>query len=642
MVESKDFSRRQFLTFGSITAAAGAAMLTGCAPKAASTKEATADTTQPVRTELSIPEASAPTTTAHETDVLVIGCGYAGLNAAAAACDAGKKVLVVEKGHPGYGGLSPWAVNANFFDATYGDDKAKTLQYMMQTNEYLVNQNWLSVWCDESKEYWNRLNQWGLANTYDHATATGYWVDGIFFDSFDTGHDDKRGYFQSVKDVERRHNVEATLTGKGIDYIDHTMIVDLLEDGGRVVGAIGLHVPSATVITIKAKAVVMCTGTGCVKPAGFPVGADTFDGLYIGYKHGLPISGMEFEDYHLAYGDKAGLTMTTAGWAYCENLAPGGPGIHADTTDDKLWGDGYERKTVYNAVWNGLATPDPAKQRVNSGKAASTDPSDIRQGNFTSPEVNWSAPGGAPGMPLHMVAGIFNGWDDIDGKTGLPGLYVAGDGTYASAIGGAGYSGISGLTSSSCSVQGNRAGKAAAAYSDTTNTIELPSATVEQISADLTAPLSVSAGYSPTWVNQQLLNVMAQQSVLFNKSDESLNAALSQILYIKNNYLSKLKANSNHDLRLCQEVIHKVTACEIKVRCGLARKESRGMHYRTDYPYRDDQYLGYFTVTNTDADPMKIDFVNVKDEWKGDLTKSYTERYPSYRYRGEEAAKGLA
>lgn len=135
---------------------------------------------------------------------------------------------------------------------------------------------------------------------------------------------------------------------------------------------------------------------------------------------------------------------------------------------------------------------------------------------------------------------------------------------------------------------------------------------------------------------------MAQQSVLFNKSDESLNAALSQILYIKNNYLSKLKTNSNHDLRLCQEVIHKVTACEIKVRCGLAHKESRGMHYRTDYPYRDDQYLGYFTVTNTGADPMRIDFVSVKDEWKGDLTKSYTERYPSYRYRGEEAAKGLA
>ena len=30
-------------------------------------------------------------------------------------------------------------------------------------------------------------------------------------------------------------------------------------------------------------------------------------------------------------------------------------------------------------------------------------------------------------MSLHMASGIFNGWDDVEGKTALPGLYCAGD-----------------------------------------------------------------------------------------------------------------------------------------------------------------------------------------------------------------------
>lgn len=629
-----------------VTAAAGAAMLAGCSPKSAdskssSTSSGSSGSSQIARTELSVPEESAPEKTEYSVDVLVIGCGAAGLHASAAAVDAGRSVLVVEKGYPGYGGMSPWAVNANYFDPDYGDSKEKTLQLIMQSNEYLANLDWLKVWCDESKDYWKRLNDWGLANTYPHASETSYWVNGMFFDSFDTDRDDKRGYFQSVNDVERHPNVVKVLENKGIEHVDHTMIFDLVENGGRVVGALGLHVPSGTIIKIAAKAVVMAMGTGCVKPCGFPTGADTYDGLYIGYKHGLPISGMEFEDYHLAYGGEPGLAMTTAGWAYCENLAPGGPGVNADTPAEKLWGDGYERKTIMNAVWNGLATPDPSNQRVNKGKAASSNENDIRKGNFTSPEVGWSAPGGAPGMPLHMEAGIFNGWDDLEGKTALPGLYVAGDGTYASAIGGACYSGISGLTTSSCSVQGNRAGKAAASYASSAASADLPADTVKSLSDEMLAPLSVEKGYDPTWVNAQLLAVMSQQATLYNKSDASLNAALEQVVYIRDNYLPMLKAKSTHDLRLCRECIHKVTACEIKLRSGLARKESRGMHYRTDYPYRDDSYLGYFTVTKTASDPMKVDFVPVKDEWKGDLTKSYTERYPSFRYKGEAQAKGL-
>jgi len=43
----------------------------------------------------------------YETDVAVVGCGFSGLNAAYAARSAGQRVLVIDKGRPGYSGLSP-------------------------------------------------------------------------------------------------------------------------------------------------------------------------------------------------------------------------------------------------------------------------------------------------------------------------------------------------------------------------------------------------------------------------------------------------------------------------------------------------------------------------------------------------------
>lgn len=643
-----ELSRRNFLALGSAAALSGAAIAaTGCSPSTSSSSSgssssgSTSDSAEVITEELDIPEEAAPSQTSYECDVLVVGCGVAGLHAVAGVVDQGKSVVVVEKGYPGYGGLSPFAVNTNFFDPDYGDDKEKTLTFARQANENVANLNWMSVWCDDSKDYFQRITDWGLTETYPHASETEYWVDGQFYG--DSKHDDKRGYFQSAQTAaaERHPKVAKALEDMGVTVVDHTMVFDVIENDDRIAGAIALHVPSGTIITFKAKAVVLCTGSGSIKPIGFPTGAPAFDGLYIGYKHGLPITGMEFEDYHLSYGGQPGLILTTAGWAYCEQLAPGGPGVNADTDVSTLWGSGYQQKMVYGNTENGLATPDPTKQRVNSGKPASDDPNDIRQGNFTSPEVSWTAPGAAPGMSLHMVSGIHNDWSDVDGQTSIDGLYCAGDGTYASAIGGADYDGISGLTTSSCGVQGYRAGTAAAQYADSVEALDLPEDTVSELTDEIMAPLSVEKGYDPNFVNNELLKVMSSSSVLYRKSEETLNAALTQIEYIRDFYVPRLKAKNSHELRLCREVVQKTTAMEIKLRCSLERKESRGMHHRVDYPYRDDAYLGYFAATKTD-DGMDIEFVDIPDEWKGDLSQSYEERYAkNYRFAGETEAKGL-
>ena len=140
----EELTRRSFLTLGGIAAAtAGAAALTGCSPQANDAQKASAEDSseghwdENDQVELPVPEEQAPSKTEYETDVLVVGCGIAGLNAAVAAKEAGRSVLVVDKGYPGYSGLTPFAVNSNYFDPDYGDDVDKTLKLAMQANEYL-------------------------------------------------------------------------------------------------------------------------------------------------------------------------------------------------------------------------------------------------------------------------------------------------------------------------------------------------------------------------------------------------------------------------------------------------------------------------------------------------------------------------
>lgn len=56
----------------------------------------------------------------------------------------------------------------------------------------------------------------------------------------------------------------------------------------------------------------------------------------------------------------------------------------------------------------------------------------------------------------------------------------------------------------------------------------------------------------------------------------------------------------------------------MKLRASLERKETRGLSYRSDYPYRDDEnYLCLMLVQKQADGSMTVSKEPVKDEWKG-------------------------
>jgi hypothetical protein len=74
---------------------------------------------------------------------------------------------------------------------------------------------------------------------------------------------------------------------------------------------------------------------------------------------------------------------------------------------------------------------------------------------------------------------------------------------------------------------------------------------------------------------------------------------------------------------------------EMKLRAGLFRKESRGTHYREDFPARnDDDWHCWVTIKEADGE-MVLGKKPIPEAWKPDAKVPYRERYPR-EFPGED------
>lgn len=572
-------------------------------------------------------------------DVLVVGCGYAGLNAAYVARQKGQSVLVVDKGKPGYSGLSPWAATFRWFEPSK-DNADAMRKAVMIGGDYLSNLKWYNVWVNESKGIYERLTNWGILTQYPKASEAGdYYKNNDFL-----------GYRQAFDKFDRHKKWIDVLNQNNIPYLERTMVVDVLTANGEVTGAIGLHVQSGKFIVFHAKAVVLATGGGCYKPTGYPVGGNTFDGEYIAFQLGLPIAGKEFEDFHGTSSVAAGNAFYDNHWAYLENIWFSGGDITAENADEYAIAKGYAMAVRrVNSVVKGIK-PSDGTELFDSSKAAYTrrgasalyglDPTEIRCGSVGDSSPVYDMPGGAVGLGSHLSCGVFCGMDDLWGSTAIAGLYVAGDGIHSTSPSGSSYPCGVGFASSFCSIDGSHAGMAAAEYASKVQLTTMDKNSVQEKVREECKPLLRETGIDPNWARDVLHSIMAPYWVNITKTEPLLNAALTQVGYMRDHVIPQLIARNGHDLRLCIEMKHKILSAEMKLRASLFRKESRGTCYRADYPYRDDAYLGYITVEKAVNEKMELSLVPIKPEWAGDKTLPYEKRY-GYYFPGEIEAKGI-
>lgn len=640
--QSPDLSRRGFLTGAgglAVAAAAVGAVIGGTGEISAQGPPAEHDlaaahTAQAARVteEPPIPaKVPAPAKTEYSCDVLVIGGGYAGLMAAVTAREAGASVVLIDKGRPGFSGLSPWISSHRWFDPQMGDNADYFREQMMRGGQYIANMNWTELWIKESKNVYLKLAELGMMDRYKRAVDKGFAEDENFV-----------GYRESISLHDRHTRFMAVLEAKGIEVRHQTMITNVIQQGSKVVGAIGFHVPSGAIIACHAKAVIMAMGGGVYKPAGWPTSGISHDGIAIGYRLGLPIIGQEFDDFHVSDSNEPASSFYPNAWNYIENAwLTGGDWTKASA---RSGGTGISNTLQrVNSALNGIEPWDGTRVEAGTGMSHSISgrADDIRIGKLNTTIPKGDAYGCAPGFGMHLTNGIFCGLEDTVGYTSIPGLYVAGDGIAGSAIGGAQYVGGRGFTSNFVSLQGRRAAEAAAKYASSVPLERIGGETISAEIEKIMAPMNLKQGFSANWALDGLQGIMAPSWTIVIKHGERLNAALTQITYMRDHIVPKLQATSTHDLRYCHEMRHKVLQAEMKLRASLARQESRGAHYREDFPFRDDKYLCYFGLTQGGDGRMDFARIEIKDEWKGDLKGDFAARYGNVFFPGEAEALGL-
>lgn len=548
-----------------------------------------------------------------ETDVLVIGGGFAGCFAAVKATEAGAKVVMAVKGRTGRSGLTPWANSWFVFHETRGVTYEQYIQQFRISGEFLNNLDFSEILMAESHDRFLELEQWGAIRGRSH-----YYQPGTVSRSIE---------YVGAGDAMRKKTVAC-----GVEMLERVMITSLIKQDDRVVGAIGFHMESGQPHAVLARATIICAGPGSFKPLGmgYPCSSTTADGDAMAYRAGAEISGKEFNDAHASSLfnplDERTLKSNYVGGNHVKSvmeLGGGPPSAEgpAEVLDGSLLG--LRTDTAIGFHEGG----DPIDPEYNKGPGGVH----LKRPAPKGPSAGFSA----VGMSNHKGEGVFP--QDLNGASNVSGLWAAGDGL-CSMQNGAGYAGF-GSSSAGSGVQGARAGKAAAEYAKNTQAPKVSAEILAHLKTEMLAPINRPKGYEPGWVTRVMQNTMFPYFVMYVKEKTRLENALGQIMYLREKFSDTLKVDNYHDLRSAHETRNMLLNAEMKLRAGLAREESRGTHYREDFPYRDDKnWLAWVKLVEKDGQMVTIKH-EIPKKWHPDTSLAYRDKYHFVYPREDERRK---
>jgi succinate dehydrogenase/fumarate reductase flavoprotein subunit len=532
-----------------------------------------------------------------ETDVLVIGGGFAGCFAAIKAREAGAKVIMAVKGRTGRSGLTPWANSWFVFKDTRGVTREQYLQQFVLSGEYLNNMDFVEILMAESYDRYLEASSWGAQTGREY-----YYQPGTVT--------------RSIEVVGCGDAMRKKVAASGVELLERVMITSLIKPEDKVIGAVGFHMESGQPYAILAKATVMAAGPASFKPLGmgYPCSAATADGDAMAYRAGAEISGKEFNDAHPARGANPLVEAQPSPMKPATEIGGGPPSAPgpAEQIDGRRMG---LRIQSAHGVHNGGLPVDP-RFVFTPGRLP---------GGGEPPGPSADSPGySTPGMSNHKGEGVFP--QDLYGASNVAGLWAAGDGL-CSMQNGAGYAGF-GCSCSGSAVQGVRAGRAAADYARQEPAPVAGAAPLETLTQEMLAPLSKQRGFAPAWVTRVMQGIMFPYYVMYVKERSRLEAALSQVVYLQEAYAPLLKVDDPHGLRLAHETRNMLLNAEMKLRAGLAREESRGTHFREDFPFRDDEnWLCWVKLVEKDGRMATVKHP-LPNAWHPDPALAYRDKYP--------------
>ena len=525
-----------------------------------------------------------------ETDVLVIGNGGAGLRAAIEASRVNVEVLVVARTIPGkaHTTMAEGGINAALANRDPTDSVEDHFKDTVLEGAYLNDQRLVDVLVREIPDRVYDLEEFGAVfdRTIEGKIAQrpfgGQSHPRTCYVGDETGHE---MIMALVEEMRRRD----------IPHMDEVMITRLLTDGGRCAGALGLDMRTGGYLVFRAKATILATGgAGRVYQVTSNPDEATGDGYAMAYDIGAELMDMEQVQFHPtgmifpesakgilvteAVRGEGGLLKNSKGERFMERYNP---------SQMELSPRDVVARSIYSEIQAGRGTPRGGvyldithKGRDHIIKKL---PRMVRQFKIFADLDITSQPMEVAPTAHHFMGGIKIRVED-NRSTTVEGLYPVGE-AEAGVHGG---NRLGGNALAETQVFGARAGSSAASWAKSRPSPKLDRGQVEREIVQLDSMFR--EGKKPQAMKEQIRGLMWQY-VGIVRNREDLMFALSELerLGRDSNELG-VSGGKKYNPEWCDAIAipHMLLVCEAIVRSALAREESRGAHFRSDFPKRDD------------------------------------------------------
>lgn len=551
-----------------------------------------------------------------ECDVLVIGSGAAGARAAIEAKKRGVSVMLVTKKSLGSGSTAvSGAGHAGVFSPEYGGDpKDSSEAHFRDTIEsgcYLNNQRLVRLMVDEAVKRVLELQNLGVRLSYVPFSEARRRPAG-------EGHSFTRSIGIQGGGGGLIHQLTNKAKELGVETKENVMITDLLKSKDAAVGAVGFGTKTGEFTVFNSKATVVATGSGGqIYPVTSCMIDATGDGYAMAYHAGCSLQDMEFVQFYpwrlisptlypesMPYTrvpvqstvfSQGGKLLNSRGERFMERIDP----VRKELTT---------RDVAARAIFNEIK----AERDVDGGVLL--DISQIFDENFLNSDPRYSLfrEKGLDIKQTKMIvapeAHYFMGGVrvDTDCETDVPGLFVAGE-----AIGGIdGANRLANNALTMCQVTGAVAGIQAARRAAELK--KAPEIFSEEVAAKMERTKScLRGGESSQSLRRELQALMWENAGIVRVRYE-LERALARVLELRED-LSRVGASDFVDLMKVVELRNMSDVAEMVTKAALFRKESRGAHYRQDFPERNDKDWKVNIVIRKEEERMTLSKAPVAD-----------------------------
>ncbi|MFX1509862.1 MAG: FAD-binding protein [Promethearchaeota archaeon] len=527
-----------------------------------------------------------------DTDVLVIGAGGAGCRAAIAASNSNQEITIITKDILGkaHTVMAEGGINAALANLDPDDLCQIHAQDTCNAGAYLNNQELAEILANEAPQRVFDLENFGAIFS---RTPDGLIMQRPF------GH---QTYRRTCYAGDRTgHEVLSTLTDelrrRQIEIIDEVFATSLFRNKNRIAGVSVIEIRSGKFKVFRAPAVVMAAGgAGRIYDVTTNAQADVGSGYAMAYKAGVELIDMEQFQFHptgaaippAARGrlvtegvrGEGGILLNSHGERFMKNYNPrllelaGRDEVARSIATEIREGRGTENEAVYLDISFLPARiieerlPTMLEDFLDIGIDIRNEPMEV------TPTAH------------HVMGGLRI---DSSTETNLSGLFAAGE--VAGGVHGGNRLGGNALAAGQ--VFGKLAGDSAARYAANNSTPSLDRKLIQEEHSRVMAPLERNEGLSTSTETKRLQRCMWDKAGLF-RNEEDLNSALSFIEQQQEQVSSKLAVQNkatryNTEWISALELQDMTLVAEMIIRSALLRKESRGAHYRTDYPKPDNK-----------------------------------------------------